>query len=183
MLCRSHSVGIIGLEGYPIVVEADVAAGPSCLTIVGRIYGAAQLSDRVELALQQFGPVVQSRRMVVNVAPVDGLHDSPGLDLAIVAALLCSHGLIPAERLDGAMFWGQVDRSGRVRPVPGTRLAAELARRQGFARLVVAGRDARAAALPGLEVVPIGTLAELLLAVHGDRLIEPMTAVARARAR
>ena len=100
MLCRTHSVGVVGPDGYPIVVETDVADGPASLTIAGRIHAASRLFEGVADGLRHCKQLREDRRlMVVNIAPLGVLHDSPGLELAIVAGLLGSHGLIPAGGL------------------------------------------------------------------------------------
>ncbi len=114
MLSRTHSVGILGVEGYVITVEADVGLGSPCLTIVGQVSGAlAEVHERVRAALTHCGHPIPPRKQIVNLAPAGWRKDSPGCDLAIACALLVSHAVIPADSLARTMLWGELDLDGR----------------------------------------------------------------------
>ncbi len=173
MLCQTASAGVLGVDGYVITVEADVGLGLPCLTLIGRASGAlTEARDRVKSALGHCGHAIPPRRQIVNLAPADERKDSPGIDLAVACALLACHGVIPAESLKGLMFWGELGLDGAVRPAAGTLVIADLARRHGFTRLAVAESCAvEAALIPGVEVLPVSTLPQLIAHLRGEQAI------------
>jgi DNA repair protein RadA/Sms len=65
----------------------------------------------------------------------------PGMDVALVAAVLSSYYDLPLP--DRAVFWGEVDLNGQIRPVAGHSIREAQARRLGYAPLICpAGGDA-----------------------------------------
>jgi DNA repair protein RadA/Sms len=75
----------------------------------------------------------------------------PGLDLAMAAAVLSSFYEKPAPA--GAVFWGEIDLNGRIRPVANRETRRKQATRLGHKPILQPKTDASA---PG-----VGTLAEL----------------------
>ncbi len=175
MLTRTHSAGIIGVEGRIVTVEADVTLGLPGLTIVGQAKGALhEARERVRSALSHCGHPIRSRKQIVNLAPADLRKDSPGVDLAVACALLASHEIVPAKRTGRMMLWGELALDGQVRPVAGALVVADTARQAGIESLVVARASASEAALiPGLAVLAVDSLPQLVAHLRGERLIEP----------
>lgn len=176
MLTRSYSAAILGVEGHVITVEAHVGLGLPGLAIVGQTKGALnEARERVRSAIAHSGHEVRPRKQVVNLAPAELRKDSPGLDLAVAIALLASHEVVPAGRLDELMVWGELALDGQVRPVAGTLVVADAARRAGFRRFAVARAGAQEAALiPGLEVLPVDDLPQLIAHLRGEHPIAPV---------
>jgi DNA repair protein RadA/Sms len=85
---------------------------------------------------------VMEKRLQVNLGQVDiyakvggGLRmKDPGLDLGIVAAILSS--LYDRALPEGAVFWGEVDLNGQIRPVAGHEVRLRQASNLGYAPLV-----------------------------------------------
>lgn len=175
MLCRSYCAGLHGVEGYVVTVEADVRAGLPGLTVVGRATGAlTEARQRVRSALANCGAEVRPRKQVVNLAPAGRRKDSPGMDLAMAAALLAGHEVVDATELSRLMLWGELSLDGTLRPAAGTLVVADCARREGFAGVVVPRACAPEAALVrGLEVYPVDTLGQLIAHLRGEAPVEP----------
>jgi magnesium chelatase family protein len=175
MLARTHSAGLLGIEGYIVTVEADVGLGLPCLTIVGQTSGALdEARERVRAAIGHCGHAIPPRKQIVNLAPAEQRKDSPGVDLAIACALLASHGVIPPESLTDTLLWGELALDGTLRPALGTLVVADLARRHGLRRLALASAAAHEAVLiPGLEVLPVRDLPELIAHLRGETAIDP----------
>lgn len=175
MLARSYSTGLVGLEGHIVTVEADVGLGLPGLVIVGQASAAVHEGrERVRAALARCGHEIRSRKQVVNLAPADLRKDSPGLDLAVACALLAAHEIAPAERLGSLVLWGELSLDGRVRAPGGTLVVADAARRAGFRTVAVAEASAAEAALiPGLEVLPVRDLPQLVAHLRGEVPIVP----------
>lgn len=170
MLSRSYCAGLSGVDGYVVTVEADARMGLPGLTVVGQTSGAlAEVRERVRSALAHCGHEVRPRRQVVNLAPADRRKDSPGMDLAIACALLAAHEVIPVERLERTMLWGELSLDGGLRAAAGTLVVADCARRNGFDALIVPRAAAAEAALvAGLHVIAADTLGEVSQHLRGD---------------
>jgi len=176
MLTRTYSASILGVDALLVTVEASVGLGLPGLTLVGRATGAlVEARERVKSALGHCGHSIAPRKQIVNLAPADERKESPGIDLAVAAGLLAAHGVIPPERLEReVLLWGELALDGIVRPAVGTLVIAECARREGFAAIAVAEASAaEASLLPGLEVLPVRDLAQLVAHLRGEVLIEP----------
>ena len=70
MLGRSLAVGLVGLEGHLVEVEADVAGGLPAFTLVGLPDAAlVEARDRVRAAAANAGCPLPGRRITVNLSP------------------------------------------------------------------------------------------------------------------
>lgn len=174
MLARAYSATIVGVSGSVVTVEADVGLGLPGLTLVGRASGGLQEArERVRSALGHCGHAIPPRKQIVNLAPADERKESPGIDLAVAAALLAGHGIVPADALADVLFWGELALDGAVRPAAGTLVVADCAREHGFRTLAIAAASAgEAALLPGLRVLAIDDLQRLVAHLRGERAIE-----------
>lgn len=175
MLARTLTATISGVDGSLVTVEADSRLGLPGLTIVGRASGAvAEARERVRSAMGCCGHELRPRRQVVNLAPADLRKDSPGIDLAVAIALLASHEVVPPASLQQMMLWGELGLDGELRPAAGALVVADTARRHGLPQVVVARADAdEAAMIPGLEVIAVSGLGELVAHLRGDRPLAP----------
>lgn len=176
MLSRAHSVGLDGVDGYVITVEADVRQGLPGLTLVGRATGAVGESrERVRSAMAHCGHELRPRKQVVNLAPAARRKDSPGIDLSVACALLSSHEIIPAESLAPLVLWGELSLDGTLRPAAGTLVVADCAKRHGFSTIAVPRQSASEASLiPGLNVLAVDALPQLVAHLRNERSISPM---------
>lgn len=171
MTSRTYTAGILGIDGYVITVEADVELGLPSLTIIGGTHSAMldEARERVRSAMLRSGHPVAPRKQVIRLLPEEYRRDSPGCDLAIACALLEGHNVLPGESLAGTLLWGELSLDGDVRPAVGTLVVADLARQQGFRRLVVAEASAsEAMMISGIEVIGVRTLADLVSLFRGD---------------
>jgi len=70
VLSEMLSATVLGVDGVPVRVEADVAFGLPSLTIVGLAGSAVQEArERVRSAIRNCGFEVPARRITVNLAP------------------------------------------------------------------------------------------------------------------
>ena len=84
----------------------------------------------------------------------------PGLDLAVVAAVISSYYDRPVG--EGVCCAGEIGLSGEVRPAPRTEQRISEAARLGFRRIVVSGYLAKGAKHPrGIEIVRINSIDQL----------------------
>lgn len=176
MLASVHSCAVIGLDGVIVQVEVDTGQGlPGGMDIVGLPDNAVQESrQRVQAAIKNIGLPYPRRRLVVNLAPATVRKEGPTYDLPIAVGVLVYAGLLPAEAVAGALIIGELSLDGTVRHARGVLPMAAVARQEGFQRLFVPTADAAEAALiPGMEVIPVETLAQLYAHLTGQAAITP----------
>ena len=174
MLARALTFSLLGVDGVPVTVEADIHSGLPAFTIVGLPDAAVQESrERVRAALLNSGFEFPLRRITVNLAPADLRKAGPGFDLALAAAVLAASGQVKSERLASCALCGELGLDGSVRGVRGSIVMAQAARASGCSALVVPRANAAEASLiEGLAVAPIETLLELVRFLAGDETAE-----------
>ncbi len=129
----SGSAVVMAVEGRrPFAVEVQALAAKSFLAMPRRAALGLDVG-RLHLLL-----AVLEKRLRLNLGQSDiyakiggGLRiQDPGLDLGIAAAVLSSYYDRPLPA--GAVFWGEVDLSGRIRPVSGHETRLKQADRLGY---------------------------------------------------
>ena len=161
MLARVYSCAVIGLEGVIVEVEVDTSHGLPMMVIVGLPDTAVQESrERVHSAIKNAKLFYPRTRITVNLAPAAVRKEGPAYDLPIALGVLVATEQIPAESLESVLVIGELSLDGTVRHVRGVLPMAAVARQEGFKRVFVPEVDASEAALiPGLEVIPVSSLA------------------------
>ena len=170
MLAVVHSYWVHGVEGQPVRVEVKVQKGLPIFTVVGLPAGAVREGkERVFAALAHSGLSLPPRRITVNLAPADLPKSGSGFDVPIAVALLTALGHVPAAVLEDSSFVGELGLDGAVRPVRGAIALAMSCHADGRRRLFVPGGNAReASAVPGVEVVGVESLQEIVGLLRGD---------------
>lgn len=170
MLGRSLAVGLIGLEGHLVEVEADVASGLPAFTLVGLPDTAlAEARDRVRAASANAGCPLPSRRITVNLSPAALPKGGTSFDLAVAAALLAAAGTVPPGSVAGRVHLGELGLDGRVRAVRGVLPAVLAAVRAGQRRFVVPLPNAAEARLvPDAEVTGVRHLLDVVALHRGE---------------
>ncbi|MDE2802128.1 MAG: YifB family Mg chelatase-like AAA ATPase [Chloroflexota bacterium] len=177
MLAKVYTCAVLGLEGRIIEVEVDISPGLPSVTVVGLGDKAVQESrERVRAAVRNCGCDFPLRRVTVNLAPADLRKEGPAYDLAIAVGVLLSTGQVSADLSDTALL-GELALDGLLRHTNGILPMVDLARQEGFRRVVVPEADAREASLvAGIEVLPAASLADLVAHLWGDAPLEPASA-------
>jgi magnesium chelatase family protein len=170
---RTRAIGLVGLAGHPVTVEAHVAAGLPTLVLSGLPDAALQEArDRVRAAVVNSGEAWPQRRITVNLLPADLPKRGSGFDLAIAAVLLAAAGLLPYGGLEAATFIGELGLDGHIRPVRGVLPMVVAAARAGLPRVVVPMANAAEAGLvPGVAVRPAQTLRQVIAVARGEETL------------
>jgi magnesium chelatase family protein len=178
MLAKVFSCAIIGLEGATVEAEVDISGGLPGLTIVGLPDAAINESkERVRAAVRNCGLNWPFLRITVNLAPADLRKEGPAYDLPIAVAVLAASEQVWPDRLEGAMFIGELGLDGKVRHTTGILPAAAYARSAGFKSVYVPAGDAHEAALvEGIDVIPVEDLTALVAHLQGLQPIPPCAA-------
>jgi magnesium chelatase family protein len=163
MLARTRSLGLYGIEAFPVEVEVDMARGLPTFTTVGLPDNAVKESrERVLSAIANLGVSLPPRRTTINLAPADRRKEGPGFDLPIAVGLLAAAGIVPAEAASGYILVGELSLDGSLRPVRGMLPMAIGAREIEHRGLVVPSENAAEASLAaGQKVYPAISLGEV----------------------
>jgi magnesium chelatase family protein len=167
MLASIPSATLHGVDGRRVRVEVHVSSGLPGFTVVGLPDAAVRESrDRVRAALLSSQLSWPARRVTVNLAPSGIRKSGAGLDLPIAIGLLVAAELVPAQRVAGVGFVGELGLDGSVRPVPG--IASLVAAIDGEQIVVPSAASAEAALVVGERVRPASSVAELVAALRGQ---------------
>lgn len=174
MVSNIHSMGLLGMEAFPVEVEADLSSGLPAFEIVGLPDASVRESrDRVRSSIRNSGFDFPVCRITVNLAPADMKKEGSLYDLPLLVSVLSAGGQIHAD-LEGSIFLGELSLSGEIRPVRGVLPMAIEAQKRGFSTLYVPSANApEGAVVEGLEVIPLHTVKELILHLARTKPIEP----------
>ncbi len=179
-VAKLYSAAALGLDCFPIEVEADTTTGLPGLTIVGLPDKAVEESkDRVKSALTNSGQRFPKRHLTVNLAPADVKKVGPLYDLPIAIAILLTDGQLDVNLnsgldLEKTIILGELALTGRVRSVNSVLPIALMAKEQGFTTLVVPRLNAaEACAVEGIQVLAINHIRELIEQMLGLNKITP----------
>ncbi len=163
-VARTHSIALVGVEGHPVTIEADIQNGLPGLLLVGLPDTALrEARDRIRAAVVNSREQWPQRRITVGLSPASLPKRGSAFDVAIALAILAAAGTIPATALHDVVFLAELGLDGHLRPVRGVLPAVAAAAAAGFRRIVVAPASAPEAALvPGLQVASAPTLLALL---------------------
>jgi magnesium chelatase family protein len=173
---RVLCVGLVGVEGHLVEVEADLSPGLPAVVLTGLPDTALhEARDRVRAAVVNSGETWPNRRITVNLLPATVPKHGSAFDLAIACALLAGAGELPVAPLEGVVVLGELGLDGAVRPIRGVLPMVAAAVRAGIRRVIVPLGNAReATVVPGVTVRGVDSLHRLVAYVRGeDRLLEP----------
>ena len=177
MVTRVRSLGLRGIGGYEVSVECFLSNGLPSFDVVGLPDAAVkEARDRVRAAIKNAGFSFPVSRVTVNLAPADTKKAGTVYDLPILLGILaCTGDLKPPP--EDAAFIGELSLTGELRPVRGALPMALFAARSGIRRLFVPALSAAEAAFAqGIEIYPVGTVAELVAHLKGETAIAPAAA-------
>ena len=163
-VARTHSIALVGVEGHPVEIEADIQNGLPGLLLVGLPDTALrEARDRIRAAIVNSREQWPQRRITVGLSPASLPKRGSGFDLGIAVAILSAAGSVPAAAIDGLAFLGELGLDGQLRPVRGVLPAVAAAAAAGFRRVAVpSANEAEAALVPHLWVLSAPTLQGLL---------------------
>jgi len=166
---RVLCVGLVGVAGHVVEVEADLSAGLPAVLLTGLPDTALhEARDRVRAAVVNSGEPWPNRRMTVNLLPAALPKHGSAFDLAIATAMLASAGGLPLAPLEGVVLLGELGLDGAVRPVRGVLPMVAAAARAGLTTVIVPLGNAReATVVPGLTVRAVDSLGRLIAFVRG----------------
>ena len=174
MFSSVKSLGVTGVGGYEVSLEAYISNGLPGFDIVGLPDAAVkEARERVRAAIKNNGFKFPVSRMTVNLAPADKKKAGTLYDLPMLIGILSAAGDIDPPG-DDCAFIGELSLMGELRSVTGALPMAIAAQRAGIKRLFVPADNAREAAFAdGLEVYPVKDVRTLIAHLRAEELIAP----------
>lgn len=175
MISKVRSSALIGIEGFPVTVEADAVKGLPSFDIVGLPDTAVKESkERVRAALRNSSFDLPPKKTVINLAPADIKKEGSIFDLAIAVALLICDRKITQEAVTPYAFYGELSLFGEVKKVNGILSLALGAAADGAKAIFVPEENALEASMAGsITVYAVKTLYDVYLHLSGKQLLEP----------
>lgn len=175
MFSKVHSIGIIGVEGYPVVVEADVSEGLPGFAMVGYLSAEVrEAQDRVRTALKNSGLRLPARKITVNLSPADVRKEGTGFDLPIAVAVLAAAGLVSPAVLSSSVLIGELGLDGGIKPVPGTLPIVAAAKKAGRKRCLLPMASVREGlVIGGVDIIGVKSLREVTDLLNNPETMEP----------
>ena len=172
---RVLCVGLVGVEGHLVEVEADLSPGLPAVVLTGLPDTALhEARDRVRAAVVNSGQSWPNRRITVNLLPATLPKHGSAFDLAIACALLAGAGELPSAPLEGVVLLGELGLDGAVRPIRGVLPMVAAAVRAGITRVIVPlGNAGEATVVPGVTVRGVDSLHRLVAYVRGEDHLPP----------
>lgn len=176
MYAKVTSLGVTGLAGYLVQVEADLAGGLPQFNLVGLPDSAVkESSERVRSAVKNLHYAWPASRITINLAPADVRKTGPVYDLPVFVGILAAQGKLPAPGGERA-FLGELGLDGTLRPVTGVLPMALAAVQNGVKELFLPAENAAEAAVAeGLTVYPARSAQDVVLHLCGAEPITPAT--------
>jgi len=175
MFASINSLGLLGLNAFPVYVEIEASKGIPAFDMVGLADAAVRESrERIRSAFRCCGLNFPQQRVMVNLAPADVKKSGSVHDLAIAVALLRVMGISDDESLKKSAFIGEVSLSGEIRAVQGVLPMTILAQKSGMEKIYVPTENLREASVAeGISCCGVSSIAELVFHLTGKAEIVP----------
>ncbi len=177
MLAKLLTYSIFGIDARPVEVEVDISPASMPKTILVGLAEAAvkESTHRIERALVNSGYTRPVDRIVINLSPADFPKEASSFDLPIALGVLAASGQLETSQFSDYSAVGELALDGVVRKVRGALSMALQARANGKKGLIVPVENSReAAVVDGIDVIPVGSLAEAVGFYTGVLPIDPV---------
>lgn len=174
MLSIIKSMSLIGIEGYLVYLQVDVSAGIPAWDIVGLPdISVKEAKERVRTAIKNTGYNMQSRKIVVNLAPADKRKEGSFFDLPMAVGILACSGDVNINDIEDTVFIGELSLDGKLNKVNGILPMCIEAKRLGIKRIIISKENAKEAAVVNdIQVIGANNLKEVVGFLNKTTIIE-----------
>ena len=164
MLSIVKSMSLTGIDGYLISVQVDVSGGMPGWDIVGLPdTSVKEAKERVRTSIKNSGYELQSRKIIVNLAPANTKKEGSLFDLPIAIGILICTEEINVEIPDDIAFIGELSLNGNLNKVNGILPMCIEAKKLGINKIVVPKENAKeAAVVNGIQIYGAESLKEVV---------------------
>lgn len=176
MFAKVYSMGIRGMDTFPVEVETDISTGMPYIDIIGLPDAAVKESKvRVQSVAANCGLKFPKGRITVNLAPADIRKEGPVYDLPILLSILCASGQI-SSALENSVFLGELSLSGEVRPCKGILPMILGAKEYGFTNVYLPYPNLSEGQISReITSYPVKSISQLLKHFRTEERISPCT--------
>ena len=173
MLSIVKSMSLLGLDGCLISVQVDVSGGLPGWDIVGLPdTSVKEAKERVRTAIKNSGYELQSRKIIVNLAPADTKKEGSAFDLPIAVGILICTDVI-SKIPENIIFIGELSLDGKINKVNGILPMCIEAKKLGIKNIVLPKENAKeASVVEGLNIYGANTLSEVVDFLNGNATIQ-----------
>jgi len=176
MLSKVLSCSVIGIDGWLIQVEVDIALGLPVFATVGLPDNSVRESkDRVKAAIKNCGYDFPNKRVTVNLAPADIKKEGSGFDLPIAVGILAATEIAKKNIPGEFCIVGELSLDGTVRRVNGILPIILAAKEHGMAGVIIPEENKEEArvAPSGIDVIAVSSLPQVVEFLSGIIQIDP----------
>ena len=178
MLAIVNSMALSGLDGYLVSIQVDISDGLPYFEIVGLPDASVRESkERVKTAIKNSKIHLNSKRIIINLAPANTRKEGSKFDLPIAIGILVASKVIKAkglkEFLAESIFIGELSLNGNVEKVNGILATVIESKKKNIKRIFLPNDNVNEAAMvEGNEVFPVENLNELINCLNRKRQIK-----------
>lgn len=171
MWAKVISIGLKGMEGYLVSVEAGTYVGADSFKIVGLPDAAVKESkERINAALRSMGHVILGQKIIINLSPAEHKKSGPMYDLPMAISILSALHELETDIPEDMAFLGALSLDGSIQPVGGMLPAILAAKRLGVRKLIMPFDDQLPLLeLEELEIIHVWSLIEVISLLSGNR--------------
>ncbi|MFA5039423.1 MAG: YifB family Mg chelatase-like AAA ATPase [Candidatus Omnitrophota bacterium] len=168
MLAKVQTLGLMGLDAYPVEVDVDVANGLPGTTIVGLPDSCLKESrERVRSGIKNSGLRYPQDKITISLAPAAVRKEGASFDLPIALGILAASQQINPLVLQDFCFAGELALDGQLRPIRGALAMAQSLTGCRIKKLILPFSNAREACfVESAQIYAFKTLRELVEALH-----------------
>ena len=164
MFSKVKTIGLNGLDGYIINVEATLLSGLSGIEIVGLPdISIRESKERVTSAIKNSGFQFPYGKIILNLSPANTKKEGATFDLPIAMAILAIMDVISPETLNDYCFLGELSLDGKINPIKGILPMAICASKNNIKHLIIPeGNSKEAGIIQGIEILTANTLSDII---------------------
>lgn len=174
MLSIVQSIALNGLDGYLVSIQVDISDGLPYFEIVGLPdMSVKESKERVKTAIKNTGIHLNSKKIIINLAPANTRKEGSLFDLPIAIGILTNFGKIKKQNLEDTVFVGELSLDGKINKAKGILPICIEAKKIGIKRIILPRENAKEAAIvKELEVIGVSTLDQLVDYLNDELVIE-----------
>ena len=176
MLAKVNTLGLNGIEGIKMVLEADMNNGLPKVEIVGLPdVSVKESKERVKSAIKNSGLKFPILHFTINLAPASTKKQGAYYDLPMAVAMLICCGEIKNDKVGEYTFVGELGLNGEIRKVMGVLPLLITARDVGLKKVFVPAENAKEASfIDGIDVYAVKSLNQVVDFLNGFITLTPV---------
>ncbi len=174
MFSSVKTIGLNGIDGYPINVESTLLPGLSGIDIVGLPdISVKESKERVTSAIKNIGHQFPYGKIILNLSPANTKKEGAIFDLPIAISILVIMEIINPEDLKDYAFIGELSLDGTLNSIPGVLSMALCAKKCGIKNLIIPKANQKEAGVVGdINIFVASNLTEIIDHFKTDKKLE-----------